>query len=164
MKFIALLLCALSLCSCGASKPIITLELQNHSSAEWILVSVRDSSVVLLPPFEEIGKGIAFTHCILIPRKDIWRIVLHPQFTFLSRLPMSLFGAGTGAALKACSCNDRFYHITVGFAAGWMIGGLLFFLENMKDDSYYLWLESDRIRLRKNAVYPIEPEIMKYIR
>src|SRR4051812_45593487 len=137
--------------------------MQNHSSAEWILLSVRDSSVVLLAPYEEIGKGIAFTHAIVVRSRDIWRIVLHPNFTFFSRLPMSLFGAGTGAALKYCSCNDYLYHITIGFVAGWMLGGLLFFLENTKEDAYYLWLDADRARLRKSAVYPVETPIMQYI-
>ena len=163
MKYIAILWLALFLCSCGASKPIITLEMQNHSRAEWILVSVRDTSVILLPTFEEIGRGIAFTHAVVLQDKDIWRIVLHPSFTFFTRLPMALFGAGVGVALKACDCEDRLSHAVIGFAAGWTLGGLLFLLENLKQDTYYPWIEDDRIRLRKSAVFPVEPEIMQYI-
>jgi len=138
--------------------------MENHSRADWILLSVRDTSLVLLPTYEEIGKGIALTHAIVIPLRPISRIILQPQFTFLTRLPMALFGAGFGAALKACNCDDRLYHIVVGFAAGWMIGGLLFFLDNLKSDYYYPWLYADRERLRSHSVYPVEPYIMQYVK
>jgi hypothetical protein len=163
VKLVAILLLALEICSCGPSKPIITLEMQNHSRAEWILVSVRDTSVILLPTFEPIGKAIAFTHAIVMQDRDIWRIVLHPDFTFLSRMPIALFGTGVGIALKACDCEDRLSHSVIGFAAGWTVGGLSFLLENLKQDTYYPWIEDDRERLRRSAVFPIEPEIMQYI-
>jgi len=154
---------ALFLSSCS-SKPVITLEMQNHSRADWILVSVRDTSVVLLPTFEEIGKGIAFSHAVVIPRKDIWRIVLHPKITFFSRMPIALFGAGVGGALKACNCEDRISHIVVGLCAGWTVGGIWLLIESLlRDDTYYLWIEADRERLRKSAVFPVEPDIMQYI-
>jgi hypothetical protein len=137
--------------------------MENHSRAEWILLSVRDTSLILLPTYEQIGKGIALTHAIVIPLRPISRIVLHANFTFLSQFPMSLFGAGLGAAVKACNCDDRLYHIAIGFAAGWTIGGLLFFLDHFKEDSYYPWIYEDRERLRSHAVYPVEPYIMQYI-
>src|SRR5437868_8593923 len=81
VKYIPLLLIALFLQSCS-SKPIITINMRNYTQADWVLVSVRDSSVILLPPYEEIGKGIAFTHAVVIPIRDISRIILHKQGSF----------------------------------------------------------------------------------
>ncbi|MFI5263521.1 MAG: hypothetical protein ACHQM6_03295 [Candidatus Kapaibacterium sp.] len=163
MKYIPLFVLALFLGSCS-SKPIITLEMQNHTEADWILVSVRDSSVVLLAPYEEIGKGIAFTHAVVIPTRSISRIILHKQGSFLSRIPLALFGAGTGLALKACNCDDRIYHIVIGGVIGYNLSIIKDFIDGLKEDRYFPWLESDRDRLRQKAVFPVEPEIMKYVR
>jgi len=138
--------------------------MQNYSQADWILVSVRDSSIVVLPPFEEIGKGIAFTHAVVIPTRIISRVILHKQGSFLSRIPLALFGSGTGLALKACNCDDRLYHIVMGGVIGYNLSIIKDFIEGLKEDRYFLWLESDREKLRKKAVFPEEPEIMKYVR
>ncbi|MEI8134839.1 MAG: hypothetical protein WCH46_07140 [bacterium] len=163
MKYLLLIGFATLLASCS-SKPIVTVNLRNQQEHEYILVSIRDTSIIVLPTYEEIGKGIALTHAEVIPNKDITHITMQPDLSFLGRLPIGLFGAASGFALKACDCEDRLSHSVVGFAAGWTIGGFLFLLEHLKPDSYFLWLEADRSKLRKKAVYPVEPEIMKYVR
>jgi hypothetical protein len=138
--------------------------MQNFTQADWILVSVRDSSIVVLPTYEEIGKGIAFTHCIVIGSRAISRIIMHPRTNFLSSLPLSLFGAGVGLALKACNCDDRLYHIVMGLVIGFNLSKISLLVESLKPDTYFLWLETDRERLREKSVFPVEPEIMKYVR
>jgi hypothetical protein len=163
VKYILLFPLAVLLASCS-SKPIVTIEMQNYSKADWILVSVRDTSVVVLHPYEEIGKGIAFTHAIVIPTRQISRIILHPKMGMLTRIPLALFGAGVGWALKACNCDDKIYHIVLGGVIGYNLSIIQNFIEGLKDDAYFLWLESDRVRLRKRAVFPEEPEIMKYVK
>ena len=163
MKYFLLLASALLLASCS-SKPTVTIDFENHTKSDWIIVSVRDTSLVLLPPYEEIGKGIAFTHCVVVPIRSISNIVLHPRITFFSRLPLALFGAGVGAAIKACNCDDRIYHLVLGFVFGWAAGTIQLLFENAKDDTYYLWLNFERERLRKQSVFPIEPPIMQYVR
>jgi hypothetical protein len=163
VKYLAMLSLLIFLSSCS-SKPIVTVVSQNHSVADWILVSVRDTSVVVLAPYEPIGKGIAFTHAIVIPTRAISRIILHPQSDFLSRIPFSLFGSGVGLALKACNCDDRIYHIIIGFVIGYNLSLINILIQSFKEDSYFLWLESDRIRLRKESVFPVEPEIMQYVK
>src|SRR5205807_9392496 len=97
VKYAVIFIFALLLASCS-SKPIVTVVSQNGARAEWILVSVRDSSVVLLAPYEEIGRGIAFTHCVVMRSRDINRIAIHPKTDFFSRMPLALFGAGIGLA------------------------------------------------------------------
>ncbi|MDP4220838.1 MAG: hypothetical protein Q8916_13950 [Bacteroidota bacterium] len=163
VKYILILSCILLLSACS-SKPTVTVDMQNFTRSDWILVSVRDTSIVVLPTYEEIGKGLAFTHCVVIPSRAISRVILHPNVTFLSRMPLALFGAGVGLALNACTCNDRIYHIVLGFVLGWVAGGLQLFLQATKEDAYFLWLPFDRERLRKEAVFPVEPEIMKYVK
>jgi hypothetical protein len=163
VKYFLLLAIALLLSSCS-TKPTVTIDFLNNSQSDWILVSVRDTSLVVLPTYEEIGKGIAFTHCIVIPLRSFHKITLHPPTGFLARIPLALFGAGLGFAISACNCNDRIYHTVVGFASGWILSGLQVFIESLKDHSYYLWLDADRDRLRTSAVYPVEPEIMKYVK
>ncbi len=163
MKYLFIFVFALILSGCS-DKPTITLIGRNGSQAQWTLVSVRDTSLVLLPPYEELGKGIAFTHCVVVPIRSISKLVLHPRMTFLSRLPLGLFGAGVGAAIKACNCDDRIYHFVLGFVFGWIAGGIQLFLEGLKEDTYYLWLNFERERLRKESVYPIEPPIMQYVK
>jgi hypothetical protein len=163
VKYLATIICGFLLASCS-DKPIVTIVSQNYSRTDWILVSVRDTSVVVLAPYEEIGKGIAFTHCKVIPTSAISKIILHPKSDFLSRIPFALFGAGTGLALKACNCNDRIYHIVLGFVIGYNLSLISMLFQSLKDNSYFLWLLPDRERLRTEAVYPVEPEIMKYVR
>ncbi|MEP7233951.1 MAG: hypothetical protein ABI778_01525 [Ignavibacteriota bacterium] len=163
VKYILLLAIALLLQSCS-SKPTVTLNMRNYSEANWVLVSVRDSSVVVLPPYEEIGKGIAFTHAVVIPIRDISYLVLHKSGSFLSRIPLALFGAGTGFALKSCNCDDKLYHIVLGAVIGYNLSIIKDFINGLSEDRYFLWLESDRIRLRGHSVFPEEPEIMKYVR
>jgi len=162
VKYLALLALLAFLSGCS-SKPIITVVGQDYSKSDYILVSVRDTSVVVLAPYEEIGRGIAFTHCKVIPTASISAIILHPKSDFLSRIPFALFGAGTGLALKACNCDDRIYHIVVGFVIGYNLSLINILFQSLKDNSYFLWLASDRERLRKEAVYPVEPEIMRYV-
>jgi hypothetical protein len=148
-----------------SQKPSVTIVGANGSQSDWTLVSVRDTSIVVLPTFEETGKGIAFTHCIVINAHEINHVIVHPNVGFFSQIPVALFGSGVGIALKACNCEDRLYHSVIGFIAGYnYISLLTFFLMHLKEDSYFLWLESDRERLRKNAVFPIEPDIMQYIK
>ena len=163
MKYFLLLAIALLLASCS-SKPTVTIDFENNTKSDWIIVSVRDTSLVLLAPYEEIGKGIAFTHCVVVPIRGMSKVVLHPRQGFLARLPQALFGAGVGLAIKACNCDDKIYHTVLGFVLGWVAGGLQLFLEGIKEDAYYLWLNYERDRLRKEAVYPVEPEIMRYIK
>ena len=138
--------------------------MRNYTKSDWVLVSVRDTSVVVLPTYEEIGKGIAFTHCMVIPTRMISRIILHPRQGFLARLPLALFGTGVGLAIKACNCDDRIYHMVLGFVLGWVGSGLQLFIEGFKEDAYFLWLPFDRERLRKEAVFPVEPAIMQYVK
>ena len=138
--------------------------MQNYTKSDWILVSVRDTSVVVLPTYEEIGKGIAFTHCIVIPTRAISRIIMHPRTTFLERIPLALFGMGVGLALRACSCDDRLYHIVFGGVIGYNLSIVKMLFQSFKDDAYFLWLPPDRERLRKESVFPVEPEIMQYVR
>ena len=95
VKYFLILAFALLLASCS-SEPTVTIDFTNHTKSDWILVSVRDTSLVVLPTYEEIGKGLAFTHCIVIPIRSISKIILHPRTTFLSRIPLALFGAGLG--------------------------------------------------------------------
>jgi hypothetical protein len=163
VKYTVILALALLLSACS-TKPTVTIDMQNYTKSDWILVSVRDTSVVVLPTYEEIGKGIAFTHCIVIPTRAISRIILHPQTGFLSRIPLALFGAGTGLALKACNCDDRIYHIILGGVIGYNLSIIKDLFAGFKEDAYFLWLPPDRERLRKEAVFPVEPEIMKYVR
>ena len=138
--------------------------MQNSTKSDWILVSVRDTSVVVLPTYEELGKGIAFTHCIVIPTRAISRIILHPKTPFLARMPFTLFGMGVGLALKACNCDDRLYHIVLAGVIGYNLSIIKTLFESFKEDAYFLWLPSDREKLRKESVFPVEPEIMQYVR
>lgn len=162
VKYLSIPVLVLFLASCS-SKPVVTVVSQTGAQGQWILVSVRDSSVVLLAPYEETGKGIAFTHCVIMKSRDIQRIVLEHQTDFLSRIPMALFGAGTGLALKACNCDDRIYHIVIGFIIGYNLSILNVFFQSLKPDSYFLWLPEDRIKLSKESLYPVEPPIMQYL-
>ena len=164
MKYAIAVWVALILLSGCSSKPVVTIEMQNYTHSNWILVSVRDTSIVILPLYEEIGKGIAFTHCVVIPSRAISRVILHPRSDFLSSLPLALFGAGIGLALKACNCDDRLYHIVLGLVIGFNLSKINALIESLRTDAYFLWLGRDRDRLRQSAVFPIEPEIMKYVK
>ncbi len=138
--------------------------MQNHTKSDWIIVSVRDTSVVVLPTYEELGKGIAFTHCIVIPVRAISRVILHRSESFLARIPLALFGAGVGWALKACNCDDKIYHIVLGGVIGYNLSIIKNLIESFKEDAFFLWLDSDRRRLRNESVFPVEPEIMQYVK
>ena len=96
--------------------------------------------------------------------RAISRVILQPQKTFLTPFPLALFGAGVGWALKACNCDDKIYHVVMGMVIGYNLNIIKMLFDSFKEDAYFLWLDFDRERLRKEAVFPVEPEIMKYVR
>ncbi|HYM21435.1 MAG TPA: hypothetical protein VEW28_10600 [Candidatus Kapabacteria bacterium] len=151
------------LTGCG-TKYRVDIDFRNGSSAEYSLVSVRDSSVVVLPSYERTDY-LAYTHMLVIANTDIYRLKLPVEESMVKSLPMMLIGAAVGATIgKPCDCEDKLSKAVIGLAIGWNLEKIVLLVEALNSDYLYLWNADDKKRLREAAIFPSEPPIMKYMR
>ena len=160
---VAIFITAVVLTGCGA-KYCVDIDFRNGKSGEFSLVSVRDSSVVLLPIYERTDY-LAYTHMVVIPDTAIYRMRIPIDASFARSIPIMLLGAAIGATIgKPCDCEDKLSKAVIGIAIGWNLEKLVLLYEALTSDYLYLWRSDDKKRLRSAAIFPVETPIMKYVK
>ena len=151
------------LTGCG-TKYRVDIDFRDGKSEAYSLVSVRDSSIVVLPTYERTDY-LAYTHMLVIPITDIYRLKLPIDESFTRSLPMMLVGAAIGATLgKPCDCEDKLSKSVIGLAIGWNLEKVVLLYEALTNDYLFLWRADDKKRLRDASIFPSEPPIMKYVK
>ncbi len=159
--FVAII--TLSICGCGA-KYRADIEFRDGTVHTYSLVSVRDSSIVVLEPYERTDRYITFSHSIIIRDSMIKRINLPIRQDFMRTVPLMLLGSAVGITFGRCSCDDYIYKAVLGLVIGYNVNTISLFVESLMHDWRYLWIADDRKKLRDAAVFQLEPDIMKYLR
>ena len=162
-SFFIVAVIALSICGCGP-KYRADIEFRDGTVHTYSLVSVRDSSIVVLEPYERTDRYITFSHSIVIRDSLIKRINLPVRQDFMRTVPLMLLGSAVGITFGRCSCDDYIYKAVLGIAMGYQINLISLIIESLMNDWRYLWIADDRKTLRNAAVFQVEPEIMKYVR
>jgi hypothetical protein len=162
-RLIVFCLLALALSSC-APKYQAVIEFRDGSTHRYSLVSIRDTSVVVLEPYERTDEYLSFSHCQVFRDSLIRRIKFEPRGGFLRWLPLMLFGAGTGSTFAEAGSDDFFYYTVIGLAAGYYLATMHYLLESNIKDWLYLWVPDDRRQLMEGAIFEQEPPIMNYVK
>ncbi len=152
------------LTGCGP-KYRVDVRFRDGKAAEYTLVSVRDTSLVVQETYERTDKYLAYTHMFILPDSAIDRIEIPVEADFTHSLPLALLGSGLGLTLgKPCDCEDHLSKAVIGFAIGWNLDKLISAYEALTND--WLWLHDEETirKLRSNAMFPIEPPILGYIK
>lgn len=157
------MLSALSLASCSGKYSAIV-ELTNGKVREFSLVSVRDTSIVVLEPYERTDKYLSFSHCIVLPNTLVRRVRIPVQGGFIRQIPLMLFGAGVGSTLAEPGSDNFFYKTVIGLILGEYIEKIDYAIEDANRDWLYPYLSYDKIKLRESAIFEEEPGIMQYVK
>jgi hypothetical protein len=151
------------LAGCG-EKYRVEIDFRNGKSSEYSLVSIRDSSVVLLPIYERTDY-LAYTHMIVVPNTNIFRMKIPTDASFTRSIPAMLLGAAVGATVgKPCDCEDKLSKAVIGLAIAWNLEKIVLLVEALTNDYLFLWRPVDKKRLRDASIFPVEPPIMKYVK
>lgn len=140
--------------------------MRDGSVRDYSLVSIRDSSIVVQPTYELTDQRyLAYTHMVVIPQTEIYRVRIPVSADFVSSIPMMLIGATVGATLgKPCDCEDKLSKSVIGLAIGWNLDKIRVLYEALTNKWLFLWAPDDRKKVRDEAIFRDEPDIMRYVK
>jgi hypothetical protein len=149
----SLLLCSL-ISGCMHSATEVSVYKKDGSMEKYMLLSVRDSSIVFMPSAEYFPSDDSYSHAMIIPDSSIVKIIRPgPSTPYLYPIFGGVEGAFFGYEQSGSRGIDKFKGMITGAAVGAAAGAVIVYLLKPQEKTFDLARKEDREALKDLSRY-----------